>query len=251
MAPVPNQMEALARALKAEKSHLGVIMPNGVSKVAPRAHPTAQGLPGKVLRRVDFYVTVFIRSLKQWPLDGDFLRLDDWLEAALRGFRDSANATSQTARLDDVRFMGGSPDYLIIQGNCSVEYPTEGGDALNFASGATGTLEVALNSPAGPGGYTIPQGTVVLIDEVPFITTEDLTIPEGQPSGQVPIESVGSGSNTNLPASAAVVPLEPLPGRPLLSTTDTQGGRGRPTLTGVNFSLKSGLYEQTWFRRYL
>ena len=126
LAPVPQMDEALKRAIKQEKYHIGVVMPYASARVKAARGPYDENQEsGGALRELRFYTTVFYRSMKNWPLDGRWLLLEDWLEELFRTFNDSVGKTNQTVRLDGVNYLGEFPDILIMEGSASLRYFTD------------------------------------------------------------------------------------------------------------------------------
>lgn len=122
VAPIPSIRDALGRALKAEKAHIGVIMPTGDRRVEVVRSPYRDDgkLQGGAIRETSFYLTTFVRSGKAWALDGAFLDLPGWLEHVLREFKNPS--VHDTVRLEAVRFYGAEGDYLILEATASMRY---------------------------------------------------------------------------------------------------------------------------------
>ncbi|BDX35551.1 hypothetical protein MN1_840 [Thermus phage MN1] len=121
IAPVPGVREALDRALKMEKAHIGVVMPTGDRRIdAARSPYPATSTQAGAIRELSFYTTLFARSGRAWALDGVFLELPGWLEFVFREF--GHPSVHDTVRMESVRFYGAGPDYLILEANCSLKY---------------------------------------------------------------------------------------------------------------------------------
>lgn len=120
IAPVPSQTEALARALKQQGYHIGILMPTADRKEEAVRSPYTDSQRGGTVREVQGYLTIFVRSMKGWPLDGAFADLPAWLDRVLRDYR--SPGTHDTVRLGDFRYMGAGPDYFIMEGGFSFKY---------------------------------------------------------------------------------------------------------------------------------